>query len=360
MDDRVSDATGPSTDAGATNATPFRSVLVTGGAGYIGSHTTVKLIEAGYRVVIVDNLCNSFPESLRAVREITGVEPAFHCGDIADCGLIEQLIDTHGIEAVLHFAGFKAVGESNEKPLAYYDNNVVGTLRLLQAMDAKGVRALVFSSSATVYGEPERVPLDENSPLRATNPYGRTKLFVEEMLRDLAASNPAWRISLLRYFNPVGAHPSGLLGEDPQGAPNNLVPYIAQVAVGRRPLLNVFGADYDTRDGTGIRDYIHVEDLARGHLAALQFLERNQGTHVHNLGTGRGYSVLEVVNAFERASGRTVPYQVTDRRPGDIAACWADTAKAAQELGWHAELDLEAMCTDAWRWQERNPNGFRQ
>lgn len=338
----------------------FRTVLVTGGAGYIGSHTTVKLIEAGYRVVVVDNLCNSFPESLRAVREITGVEPVFEQGDIADQPLIERLLREYAVDGVLHFAGFKAVGESNEKPLAYYENNVVGTLRLLQAMAAQDVRALVFSSSATVYGDPDRVPLDESSPLRATNPYGRTKLFVEEMLRDLAASDPAWRISLLRYFNPVGAHPSGLMGEDPQGTPNNLLPFISQVAVGRREFLNVFGSDYPTSDGTGIRDYIHVEDLARGHLAALQFLERNSGTHVHNLGTGRGYSVLEVVAAFERASGRPVPYRITDRRPGDIAACWADTAKAASELQWQAQLDLQAMCTDAWRWQERNPNGFRQ
>ncbi len=337
-----------------------RNVLVTGGTGYIGSHTTVQLIDAGYFPIIVDNLSNSFPESLNAVAEITGITPAFYQADIADRDRMTQLLTEHNVQAVLHFAGYKAVGESNSRPLDYYDNNLTGTIRLLQAMSDANVRTLVFSSSATVYGDPARVPLDESSQLHATNPYGRTKLFIEEMLRDLSASDPQWRISLLRYFNPVGAHPSGLMGEDPQGTPNNLLPYIAQVACGRRTSLSVFGNDYPTSDGTGIRDYIHVQDLARGHLAALRFLQRREGIHVHNLGTGRGYSVLEVVAAFERASGRPVPYQVSDRRPGDIAACWADTAKAAQELNWRADLDLDAMCKDAWRWQERNPNGFRQ
>ena len=336
------------------------NVLVAGGTGYIGSHTTVQLIEAGYFPVVVDNLSNSFPEALAAVAEITGVAPAFHQVDIADGDRLTQLMLDNDVRAVFHFAGYKAVGESNVRPLDYYDNNLIGTVRLLKAMARANVHTLVFSSSATVYGDPERVPLDESSQLRATNPYGRTKLFIEEMLRDLAASDPRWRISLLRYFNPVGAHPSGLMGEDPHGTPNNLLPYIAQVASGRRPCLNVFGDDYATSDGTGVRDYIHVQDLARGHLAALRFLQLNDGIHVHNLGTGRGYSVLEVVAAFERASGRTVPYQVSDRRPGDIAACWADTKKAAEELNWRAEMDLDAMCKDAWRWQQRNPNGFRQ
>lgn len=260
----------------------------------------------------------------------------------------------------MHFAGYKSVGDSVSKPLQYYENNVLGTLRLIQAMDAASVRTLVFSSSATVYGEPERIPLEEDCRLGATNPYGRTKQQIEDLLRDVGAADPRWRISLLRYFNPVGAHASGLMGEDPQGIPNNLMPFVAQVAVGKLPRLNIFGSDYATTDGTGVRDYIHVEDLARGHLAALNYLHANPGVHAHNLGTGRGYSVLEVIAAFERASGRSIPYCIAARRPGDIAACWANPQKALQELGWRAELDINRMCRDAWNWQQRNPNGYRQ
>lgn len=335
-------------------------VLVTGGAGYIGSHACVQLIEAGHNVVIVDNLTNSFPESIDAVAEITGKRPVFVRADIADRDCIEKLLREHAIDAVMHFAGLKSVGESVSQPMQYYETNLVGTLRLLQAMDAADVRTLVFSSSATVYGEPERTPLDETCRLGATNPYGRTKLQIEDMLRDISAGDARWRFSLLRYFNPVGAHPSGLMGEDPQDVPNNLMPYVAQVAVGKRERLNVFGNDYVTNDGTGVRDYIHVQDLVRGHLAALRYLGDNPGVHVHNLGTGQGYSVLEVIAAFERASGRRIPFRIAERRPGDVAACWADASKASDELDWRAELDLDRMCSDAWRWQQRNPNGYRQ
>lgn len=333
-------------------------ILVTGGAGYIGSHTVVALLQAGHELVIFDNLSNSSIHVLERIERITGIRPVFVEGDIRDAGALAEVFKTWPITAVIHFAGLKAVGESVAEPMRYYDNNVVGTLRLCEAMAASGVRNLVFSSSATVYGDPHTVPIGEDFPLQATNPYGRSKLHIEEMLRDFARSDAAWRIALLRYFNPVGAHDSGLIGEDPRGMPNNLMPFVAQVAVGRRPELSVFGNDYSTPDGTGVRDYIHVVDLARGHLAALAALDNAAGVLTVNLGTGRGYSVLEVVDAFEKASGRRVPYRIVPRRPGDVAACYADPAFAHAQLGWTAEFDLDAMCRDAWRWQEANPDGF--
>ena len=332
-------------------------ILVTGGAGYIGSHTCVELLESGQDVVVFDNFCNSHRESLNRVETIAGRRLHVVEGDIRDRDALERVLREYACNAVIHFAGLKAVGESNTQPLAYYDNNVVGTLRLLEAMRACGVYKLVFSSSATVYGEPQRLPLTEDHPLSATNPYGRTKLHIEEMLRDLCHAESAWRVALLRYFNPVGAHPTGLIGEDPQGIPNNLLPYVAQVAVGRREFLQVWGNDYPTPDGTGVRDYIHVVDLAKGHLKALAALDA-PGCFAANLGTGRGYSVLDVVKAFEAASGRPVPYQFAPRREGDVAACYADPGLAAGKLGWKAELDLARMCADAWRWQSMNPNGF--
>lgn len=334
-------------------------VLVTGGAGYIGSHTTLALLEAGFDVVVLDNLCNSSAESLQRVERICGRAPLFIEGDIRDRTLLDRLLTAHRISAVMHFAGLKAVGESVREPLAYYQNNVAGTLTLCQAMASAGVFRLVFSSSATVYGEPTQMPIREDFPTGApTNPYGRSKLMVEEVLRDLVASEPRWSIALLRYFNPVGAHASGLMGEDPNGIPNNLLPYIAQVAVGKLSELSVFGGDYPTRDGTGVRDYIHVVDLADGHLKALQALASMLGVHVWNLGTGRGYSVLEMIRAFEQASARPVPYRIVPRRLGDIAECWADPDKAARELGWIAEHGIEAMMADTWRWQSQNPHGY--
>ena len=332
-------------------------VLVTGGAGYIGSHTCVALLEAGHGVVVFDNFCNSHPEAVRRIEKITGQPATLVQGDLRDEAALTSAIRDHGCTAVIHFAGLKAVGESVEQPLAYYDNNVTGTLCLLRAMKTTGIRTLVFSSSATVYGNPQRLPLTEDHPLSATNPYGRTKLMIEDILRDLAHAEPDWRIGILRYFNPVGAHESGLIGEDPRGIPNNLMPFVAQVAVGRREKLNIWGNDYPTHDGTGVRDYIHVVDLARGHLDALDQLQQQAGFTV-NLGTGRGYSVLDVVHAFEKASGRPVPCQTAPRRPGDIAACYADPALAARLLGWRAQRDLDAMCRDAWRWQQQNPEGF--
>ena len=335
-------------------------ILVTGGAGYIGSHTTLALLEAGCEVVVLDNLCNSSAESLHRVEAICGRSPLFVQGDIRDAELLDVLFREHRIGAVLHFAGLKAVGESVREPLAYYENNVAGSVTLCQAMARAGVFRLVFSSSATVYGEPARMPIREDFPTGTpTNPYGRSKLMVEELLRDLAVSDPRWSIALLRYFNPVGAHESGLIGEDPNGIPNNLLPYVAQVAIGKLKELAVFGDDYPTRDGTGVRDYIHVVDLADGHLKALQALSAQSGVHVWNLGTGNGYSVLEMVQAFEQASGRPVPYRIAPRRSGDIAECWADPGKAARELGWKAERGLEAMMEDAWRWQSGNPQGYR-
>ena len=334
-------------------------ILVTGGAGYIGSDTTLALLQAGVDVVVLDNLCNSSAESLRRVERICGRAPVFVQGDIRDAELLDALFARHAVDAVLHFAGLKAVGESVQEPLDYYENNVAGSVALCQAMTRAGVFQLVFSSSATVYGEPAHIPINEDCPTGVpTYPYGRSKLMVEELLRDLAHADPRWRIALLRYFNPVGAHESGLIGEDPNGIPNNLLPYVAQVAVGKLAQLAVFGNDYPTRDGTGVRDYIHEVDLAQGHLKALQALETRSGAHVWNLGTGRGHSVLEVVRAFEAIAGRPVPYRIAPRRPGDIAACWADPTKAGRELGWRASRDLQAMLQDAWRWQSLNPDGF--
>ncbi len=333
-------------------------ILVTGGAGYIGSHTCLELLRAGYQVIVVDNLSNSKEVSLQRVQELAGKPLQFYRVDLLDRQALAQVFDDNAIEAVIHFAGLKAVGESVSVPLRYYQNNVAGTLVLCEVMQAHGVKELVFSSSCTVYGQPQRVPITEDFPLSATNPYGRSKLMIEEILRDLHASDPAWNIILLRYFNPVGAHPSGRIGEDPRGIPNNLMPYITQVAVGRLAELSVFGADYPTRDGTGVRDYIHVVDLALGHLAAVRKLAQKPGVVAYNLGTGRGYSVLEMVAAFERACGKVIPYRITPRRPGDIAETYADPTLAQTELGWSAVRGLDEMCADAWRWQSQNPNGY--
>ncbi len=333
-------------------------IFVTGGAGYIGSHTVLELLSVGHEVTVFDNFCNSQPDALARVHHLTGKKPVLVQGDIRDGGALAAALRASGAKAVIHFAGLKAVGESVQNPMAYYDNNVVGTVRLLQAMSECDVKTLVFSSSATVYGAPQELPLSEAHPLSTTNPYGQTKLVIEEMLRDLHRSDPAWRISILRYFNPVGAHASGQIGEDPQGTPNNLLPFIAQVALGKREFLNVWGNDYPTPDGTGVRDYIHVVDLALGHLKALARLQHHAECRAINLGTGLGYSVLDMVRAFERASGKAVPYKVAPRRAGDIAACYADPAQAQALLGWRAERGLDAMCADAWRWQIGNPNGF--
>ena len=333
-------------------------ILVTGGTGYIGSHTVVELLAAGKDVLILDNYANSSPKVLERIAKISGRAPAFREGDIRDVDGLRALFAAHRIEAVIHFAGLKAVGESVEQPLTYYDNNVNGTLCLLQAMRQAGVRRLVFSSSATVYGDPHHVPIREDFPLQATNPYGRSKLMVEEMLRDLQRAEADWQIAILRYFNPVGAHPSGLIGENPNGIPNNLMPFVAQVAVGKRAQLSVFGNDYPTPDGTGVRDYIHVVDLAQGHLAALAALARSGQSLTVNLGTGQGYSVLDMVRAFEAASGRPVPYQIVARRAGDIATCYADPQLAGELLGWQARRGIGEMCADAWRWQSKNPDGL--
>ena len=334
------------------------TILVTGGAGYIGSHVCVELLQTGYDVVVLDNLCNSRRDVLGRIARIAGRPVAFHERDVRDEAALRGIFREHAIDAVLHFAGLKAVEESVARPLAYYNNNVGGTLALCAVMSEAGVRRLVFSSSATVYGDPDAVPVREDHPLRPTNPYGHSKAMIETILQDLSRSDPAWKIALLRYFNPVGAHESGLIGEDPGGVPNNLVPFIAQVAVGRREALNVYGNDYPTPDGTGVRDYIHVVDLARGHLAALEKLATSHAVITANLGTGRGYSVLEVVEAFRRASGRDIPYRIVARRAGDVAACYADPELAARLLGWRAERGLEQMCRDAWRWQSMNPNGY--
>ncbi|OQY69782.1 MAG: UDP-glucose 4-epimerase GalE [Rhodocyclaceae bacterium UTPRO2] len=336
------------------------ALLVTGGAGYIShcvSHACVELLQAGYEVV-VDNLCNSRREVLGRIERIAGRAVAFHEGDVRDAATLRGLFREHAIDAVLHFAGLKAVEESTARPLDYYDNNVGGTLALCEAMAEAGVRRLVFSSSATVYGDPDAVPVREDHPLRPTNPYGRSKAMVESILQDMVRSDPAWKIALLRYFNPVGAHESGLIGEDPGGVPNNLMPFVAQVAVGRREALNVYGNDYPTPDGTGVRDYIHVVDLARGHLAALEKLAEADEVLTVNLGTGRGYSVLEMIDAFRQASGKEVPYRIVARRPGDVASCYADPSLATRLLGWRAERGLEQMCRDAWRWQSMNPDGY--
>jgi UDP-glucose 4-epimerase len=342
------------------------NILVTGGAGFIGSHTCVELLSAGFDVTVFDNFCNSHPEALKRVERITGMRPRLIRGDCRDRAAVVEALHESRAEAVIHFAGLKAVGESVKQPLTYYDNNVVGTLRLLEAMIECKVKTLVFSSSATVYGDPLKLPLTEDHPLSSTNPYGRSKLMIEEMLRDLKASDSSWRIGILRYFNPVGAHASALIGEDPRGIPDNLMPFVSQVAVGRREILNVWGDDYPTPDGTGVRDYIHVVDLALGHIKALGVLASSEsfqgmgedGCLIVNLGTGTGYSVLNVVRAFEQASGRKVPFQIALRRPGDIAACYADPGLANELLGWRAERGLEEMCVDAWRWQDRNPEGY--
>lgn len=333
-------------------------ILVTGGCGYIGSHTVLELLQGGHDVLVVDNLSNSSPESLRRVEQITGCEPGFVKGDIRDGALMCQLLTDFAPDAVVHFAGLKAVGESVAQPLKYYDNNVHGTLMLLEAMRERGVRSLVFSSSATVYGDPQFLPLTESHPLSTTNPYGSSKLMVENILRDLHTSDSSWRFGILRYFNPVGSHKSGLIGEDPQGIPNNLMPFVSQVAVGRREKLQVFGGDYATHDGTGVRDYIHVVDLAVGHVKALEYLAANDGVLTVNLGTGTGYSVLDMVKAFEAASSKPVPYEIVARRPGDIAACYADPNSALELLDWKAERGLSEMCEDTWRWQQMNPAGY--
>jgi len=336
----------------------MKTILVTGGAGYIGSHTCVELLSNGYDVVVADNLCNSHEEALRRVEGIAGRPLSFHRADVRDQTALNQIFASHKIDAVIHFAGLKAVGESVAQPLRYYDNNVHGTLVLCEAMAEAGVKTLVFSSSATVYGDPASVPIREDFPTSATNPYGRSKLMVEEILADLHKAESGWSIGCLRYFNPVGAHESGLIGEDPNGIPNNLMPYISQVAVGKLERLSVFGSDYATPDGTGVRDYIHVMDLAAGHVKALRRLSCVPGLLTVNLGTGRGYSVLEMVRAFEQASGCKVPYQTVSRRAGDIGVCFADASLAETELGWKAQRGLEDMCRDAWRWQSNNPQGY--
>ena len=333
-------------------------ILVTGGAGYIGSHTVLELLNAGYDVLIADNFVNSKPAVLKRLSALASRPFDFVEIDLTDAKATDALFARYPIDGVIHFAGLKAVGESVQKPLDYYSNNLVSTLNLLRSMKQHGITRFVFSSSATVYGDPVSVPIHEDFALSATNPYGRTKLMIEDMLRDISLAEPALRVCLLRYFNPVGAHISGQIGEDPNGIPNNLLPYIAQVAVGKLPALRVFGNDYPTHDGTGVRDYIHVVDLARGHVAALKKLESGEGIYTYNLGTGVGYSVLDMLHAFEKACGKTLPYELVDRRPGDIAACYADPEKAASELDWRAEYGIERMCADAWRWQKQNPNGF--
>jgi UDP-glucose 4-epimerase len=333
-------------------------VLVTGGAGYIGSHTCVELLNAGFDVIVVDNLANSKEEALKRVQELTGKSLTFYKADLRNKKALDDVFIKHEIIAVIHFAGLKAVGESVELPLEYYHNNITGTLMLCEIMKEHNVKKMVFSSSATVYGDPHTVPIKEDFPLKATNPYGRTKLMIEEILHDVYISDHDWSIALLRYFNPVGAHESGRIGEDPNGIPNNLLPYISQVAVGKLQKLSVFGNDYPTHDGTGVRDYIHVVDLAVGHLKALEKIDTTNGVLTYNLGTGKGNSVLDVVKAFEKASGKKIPYQIVDRRPGDIAQCFADPTKAIKELGWKAEKDIDDMCESTWRWQSNNPDGY--
>jgi UDP-glucose 4-epimerase len=333
-------------------------ILVTGGAGFIGSHTTVELLKAGHDVVVVDNFSNSKPEALRRTQELAGRPFTFHQVDLLDRPALSEVFRRHPVDAVIHFAAFKAVGESVSQPLRYYHNNITGTLILCETMIAHGVKTMVFSSSATVYGDPASVPVREDFPLSATNPYGHSKLMMEQVFRDVYRADPSWNIALLRYFNPVGAHESGRIGEDPNGIPNNLFPYITQVAVGKLPKLRIFGGDYPTPDGTGVRDYIHVVDLSVGHLKALEKLKGRTGCTAYNLGTGRGNSVLEAVKAFERASGRKIAYEIVERRPGDAASSYCDPSLAERELGWKAERDLDAMCRDAWRWQSQNPDGF--
>ncbi len=333
-------------------------VLVTGGAGYIGTHTVVELLNAGHQVVVFDNFYNSKPKALDRVREITGKDFKFYEADMLDAEAMDKIFAAEKVDAVIHFAGLKAVGESCQKPWTYYNNNIVGTLNVLAAMNKHGVKRFVFSSSATVYGDAKVVPVREDFPTGATNPYGQTKLMQEVMLTDMTKADPELTVTLLRYFNPVGAHESGLIGEDPQGIPNNLTPYISQVAIGKRECLSVFGGDYDTPDGTGVRDYIHVVDLAKGHIKALEAQEGKNGVFVYNLGTGEGYSVLDMVRAFEKASGVKINYKIVDRRPGDVEALYADTAKAKEEIGFVAEKNLDDMCRDSWNWQKNNPNGY--
>lgn len=335
-----------------------QKILVTGGAGYIGSHTVVELLGAGYDAVILDNLSNSSPEVVGRIEELTGQSVPLVKGDVNDRPLLQRLLSEHRFDATIHFAGLKSVGESVADPLSYYRNNVSGTVTLLQCLGEAGVKRFVFSSSATVYGDPQTVPIREDAPTAPTNPYGNTKWLVEHILADVAAADRDWSIGVLRYFNPVGAHVSGRIGESPRGVPNNLMPYVTQVAVGKRERLSVFGGDYSTPDGTGVRDYIHVVDLALGHLAALERAAQAPGAWTVNLGTGKGYSVLEIVKAFEAASGRRIPFEIVSRRPGDIAQCYADPAHAASELGWHARRGLKEMCADSWRWQSMNPEGY--
>ena len=335
------------------------SILVAGGAGYIGSHTCVELLEAGYEVVVVDNLYNASQEAINRVEKITGKKVSFYEADILDREALNKIFDAHKIEAVIQFAGYKAVGESVQKPIEYYYNNITGTLVLCDVMRAHGVKNIVFSSSATVYGDPAQIPITENCPKgQPTNPYGWTKSMLEQVLTDIHTSDPEWNVILLRYFNPIGAHKSGLIGEDPKGIPNNLLPYVAQVAVGKRECLGVFGNDYDTPDGTGVRDYIHVVDLAAGHVKAIEKLRENPGVEIYNLGTGNGYSVLQVVAAFEKACGHKIPYEIKPRREGDIATCYCAPQKAKAELGWKAKYGIDEMCADTWRWQSSNPDGY--
>ena len=333
-------------------------ILATGGAGYIGAHIVVELLAAGHEAVVLDNFSNAAPAAIAALRRVAGRDIPFVQADVRDAAALDRIFAGHGIDAVIHLAALKAVGESVDQPLLYYDNNVAGTVCLAERMAAHGVKTLVFSSSATVYGAAARMPIAEDAPTAPTNPYGHTKLFIEQVLADVQASDPDWRISILRYFNPAGAHPSGDIGEDAGDAPNNLLPYIGQVATGRRDRLRIFGNDYPTPDGTGVRDYLHIVDLARGHVDALAYLERNPGLRIHNLGTGRGYSVLEVLRAFEQASGLTIPHEIAPRREGDIAVSYTDPARAAAELGWRAQFGLDRMCMDLWRWLQRHPNGY--
>ena len=332
-------------------------VLVTGGCGYIGSHTVLELLQKNYEVVVVDNFSNSSFESIRRVQKITGKEVAFYEADIRDAQKMDEIFTAHDIGVVIHFAAYKAVGESCKLPLKYYENNISGTVSLLQVMEKHNVKKIIFSSSATVYGDPERLPLDENCRLSTTNPYGSTKLMMESIMQDVYKADNEWNVILLRYFNPVGAHESGLIGEDPKGIPNNLMPFVAQVASGKLSCINVFGNDYDTPDGTGVRDYIHVVDLALGHIAAIEQCKES-GVHIYNLGTGRGYSVLEMIHAFEKACGKTLPYKICDRRPGDIAACYACPDKATKDLKWTAKFGIEEMCQSQWKWQSGNPRGY--
>lgn len=334
------------------------NILVTGGAGFIGSHTVVELLNAGYGVVVIDNLANSNRESLERVKKITGKSVKFYQDDLLDIDALQNIFEKEDISSVIHFAGLKAVGESCKIPLSYFNNNITGTINLLMVMEKYNVKSLVFSSSATVYGKPESVPISEDFPLSVSNPYGRTKLIIEDMLRDIYKADTSWNIALLRYFNPIGAHESGEIGENPNGIPNNLLPYVSKVAIGELETVNVFGNDYDTPDGTGVRDYIHVVDLAEGHIKALEKLTSNPGLVTYNLGTGKGYSVLEIIHNFEKACGKKIPYKITKRRPGDIDICYANPEKARKELGWEAKRDIDRMCEDAWRWQSKYPKGF--